>query len=269
MFITLFQAEYTSPEFKNRILKPGDFVHIRNGIQYAVSEEIRLCDFIEQNEIKGVVQRITRRVDSENISARTLQVLPFPHTVIAEAKDLAHPITVEDVSAVKPGDIAFFWDGGFSDIIGSARTDSHGNNAIPCESGNFELAEIHKIVRAITQDTPEEKVRAQLAEEHSPRLTIAGENEHLLNVNAKGLYKAIKAEHQKSSQPDPINHPAHYGGQDNPYEAIKVIEAWNANFNIGNTLKYIARAGKKDNSIQDLQKAKWYLEREIQNLMNA
>ena len=48
-----------------------------------------------------------------------------------------------------------------------------------------------------------------------------------------------------------VNHPIHYGGEDNTYEAIKVIEAWNATFAIGNTLKYICRAGKKsDDSIE-------------------
>ncbi len=62
-----------------------------------------------------------------------------------------------------------------------------------------------------------------------------------------------------------VNHPKHYGGKDNPYEAIKVIEAWDLGFNLGNTLKYISRAGKKDNIIQDLEKALFYLDREIQN----
>ena len=62
-----------------------------------------------------------------------------------------------------------------------------------------------------------------------------------------------------------VIHPTHYGGKDNPYEAIKVIEAWEAGFNLGNTLKYISRAGKKDNIIQDLEKALFYLNREIQN----
>lgn len=63
-----------------------------------------------------------------------------------------------------------------------------------------------------------------------------------------------------------VKHPQHYGGKDNPYEAIKVIEAWGVGFNLGNTLKYISRAGKKDNTIQDLEKALFYLDREIQNL---
>lgn len=64
-----------------------------------------------------------------------------------------------------------------------------------------------------------------------------------------------------------INHPQHYGG-DTTYEAIKVIEAWELGFCLGNTVKYISRAGKKDKekTIEDLQKARWYLDREIQRL---
>jgi len=65
-----------------------------------------------------------------------------------------------------------------------------------------------------------------------------------------------------------VNHPAHYGGRSNPYEAIKVIEAWELDFCLGNTVKYISRAGKKepDKVIQDLEKAEWYLKRRIQQL---
>ena len=65
-----------------------------------------------------------------------------------------------------------------------------------------------------------------------------------------------------------IDPPTHYGGAEDPYEAIKVIEAWGLDFCLGNTLKYISRAGKKnpDKTIEDLEKAKWYLERKITNL---
>lgn len=49
-----------------------------------------------------------------------------------------------------------------------------------------------------------------------------------------------------------------------PYEAIKVIEAWKLGFNLGNTVKYIRRADYKDIAIVDLEKARWYLDREIQ-----
>jgi len=65
---------------------------------------------------------------------------------------------------------------------------------------------------------------------------------------------------------DQVDHPTHYGGADNPYEAIKVIEAWSLGFCLGNTVKYISRAGKKDAVLQDLQKARWYLDREISNV---
>ena len=64
-----------------------------------------------------------------------------------------------------------------------------------------------------------------------------------------------------------IEHPAHYGGKDNQYEAIKVIEAWGLNFSLGNVLKYINRSGKKsDNPLEDLQKAAQYLGFEIARL---
>jgi len=65
-----------------------------------------------------------------------------------------------------------------------------------------------------------------------------------------------------------VNHPQHYGGQDNPYEAIKVIDAWDLGFSLGNTVKYISRAGKKgkDKELEDLRKALWYLQHHIETL---
>jgi hypothetical protein len=65
-----------------------------------------------------------------------------------------------------------------------------------------------------------------------------------------------------------VDHPDHYGGKDNPYEAIKVIEAWDLGFSLGNAVKYISRAGKKDPSkeLEDLKKAAWYLQRRIEQL---
>lgn len=62
-----------------------------------------------------------------------------------------------------------------------------------------------------------------------------------------------------------VNHPPHYGG-DTVYETIKVIEAWDLGFCLGNVVKYISRAGKKDNEIQELKKAEWYLKRRIEKL---
>ena len=67
-----------------------------------------------------------------------------------------------------------------------------------------------------------------------------------------------------AAQQETVNHPKHYGG-DTPYEAIKVIEAWDLGFCLGNTIKYLARAGRKPGTqeLEDLEKARWYLDREI------
>ena len=63
-----------------------------------------------------------------------------------------------------------------------------------------------------------------------------------------------------------IDHPSHYNM--GKYEAIDVIEDWQLNFNLGNTIKYISRAGHKDKdkTIEDFKKSLWYLQREINNL---
>lgn len=63
------------------------------------------------------------------------------------------------------------------------------------------------------------------------------------------------------TQKEMVNHPSHYSST--KYEPIDVIEDWGLNFHLGNTVKYIARCGKKDDAIQDLRKARWYLDREI------
>jgi hypothetical protein len=59
-----------------------------------------------------------------------------------------------------------------------------------------------------------------------------------------------------------VNHPSHYNK--GRYEVIDVIEDWKLGFNLGNTVKYISRADHKGKAIEDLKKAQWYLEREIQ-----
>lgn len=69
---------------------------------------------------------------------------------------------------------------------------------------------------------------------------------------------------QLSEKKETVNHPAHYGG-DTPYEVVKVMEAWDMGYHLGNAIKYIYRAGKKDPSKtkEDLQKAMWYIQRKI------
>lgn len=74
----------------------------------------------------------------------------------------------------------------------------------------------------------------------------------------------------KSINSDMVNHPNHYGGEENPYEVIKVCEAWGLDQDayLFNVVKYVARAGKKNASkeLEDLEKAIFYLNRKIENL---
>lgn len=65
---------------------------------------------------------------------------------------------------------------------------------------------------------------------------------------------------------DNVNHPSHYTGFSNGAEVIDITE--NLNFNRGNSVKYVARAGAKDpaKTVEDLLKARWYLDRELARL---
>lgn len=73
----------------------------------------------------------------------------------------------------------------------------------------------------------------------------------------------------KPDRRERVNHPSHYGG-DVPHEVWKCLEAWGLHLSAyaWTTVKYIARAGKKDpkTHIEDLKKAQWYLEHEIARL---
>ena len=63
---------------------------------------------------------------------------------------------------------------------------------------------------------------------------------------------------------DMVNSPPHYR-TDSGLEAIDVIEAFfRYNYNLGQVFKYIARCGKKNDAIEDLKKARWYLDKEIE-----
>jgi hypothetical protein len=67
-----------------------------------------------------------------------------------------------------------------------------------------------------------------------------------------------------SEQDSPVDHPPHYqcGGM----EVIDVIEAYQLGFNLGNVVKYVLRCMAKGKAIEDLKKARWYLDRQIYNL---
>lgn len=66
---------------------------------------------------------------------------------------------------------------------------------------------------------------------------------------------------------DTVNHPMHYNK--GKIEPIDAIEDWKLSFNLGNTVKYIARAPHKANQVEDLKKAYWYLTRELVSMLNV
>jgi len=66
---------------------------------------------------------------------------------------------------------------------------------------------------------------------------------------------------------DMVNHPPHYTSHPSGVEAIDICEHYG--FSIGNAIKYLWRAGLKGDAIEDLKKARWYLDREIQRREKA
>jgi hypothetical protein len=74
----------------------------------------------------------------------------------------------------------------------------------------------------------------------------------------------VEVHYPITMESDPVNHPEHYkvGG----IETIDFIEAKQLNYNLGNVVKYVTRADHKGNRLEDLEKARWYLDREIGNL---
>jgi len=65
---------------------------------------------------------------------------------------------------------------------------------------------------------------------------------------------------------DPVNHPKHYTAHPSGVECIEITE--HMNFCIGNAVKYLWRAGLKGEQVEDLRKARWYIDREIARLLN-
>ena len=64
---------------------------------------------------------------------------------------------------------------------------------------------------------------------------------------------------------DNVNHPSHYA-EGREFEPKDVIRDWGLNFNLGNVVKYLSRAGRKDDIVQDLKKAQLYIQFEIEAL---
>jgi hypothetical protein len=96
------------------------------------------------------------------------------------------------------------------------------------------------------------------------RLTTLVKSYAPIQANKKHKAKKLPSLLVVKPSQDPVNHPSHYmlGG----IETIDFIEAKQLGYNLGNVVKYITRADHKGNQLQDLQKAQWYLAREIERV---
>ena len=65
---------------------------------------------------------------------------------------------------------------------------------------------------------------------------------------------------------DPVNHPKHYTEHPSGIECIEITE--HMNFCVGNAIKYLWRSGLKGEQVEDLRKARWYIDREIARILN-
>jgi len=93
-------------------------------------------------------------------------------------------------------------------------------------------------------------------------------HERICHVYRQGLelggVKRVRITAPETAPPDDmVNHPKHYTSHPSGVESIEITQHYN--FCIGNTIKYLWRAGLKGDDIEDLKKARWYLDREIQN----
>ena len=93
-------------------------------------------------------------------------------------------------------------------------------------------------------------------------LTKSSIKEEVMSLSVANRIKMLQM--AKLHTEDAVNHPPHYkvGG----IETIDFIEAKSLNYNLGNVVKYLTRADHKGNKLEDLQKAQWYLARELKNL---
>lgn len=89
------------------------------------------------------------------------------------------------------------------------------------------------------------------------------EEKFIADINTKILSEDIPFPNISQSQNSPVDHPKHYMSHPSGIEVIEITR--HMNFNLGNVIKYILRAGHKDKNkiIEDLKKAQWYLNDEI------
>lgn len=133
---------------------------------------------------------------------------------------------------------------------------------LPCKC----TVDLHKYPQALWDRVPgwNEPVLVASGEHARPyAMSLACQDKGCFSTPPCANICALAAEH------DPVNHPSHYTSHPSGVECIQITEHYN--FCLGNAIKYIWRAGLKDatDSIQDLEKARWYLDREITRLKSV
>lgn len=101
-----------------------------------------------------------------------------------------------------------------------------------------------------------------------PELDFSKATESLKEAAVETGRNIVKEAVDVSTEFDPVSKPSHYT-EGRKYEPRKVIYDWGLNFNLGNAVKYISRAGRKNDSIEDLKKAIQYMEFELEELENG
>ena len=107
---------------------------------------------------------------------------------------------------------------------------------------------------------------SKISEEVKNNIDNSIENDMKQHASARYDSKVDVSESKEYGSKEMVRHPDHYSMGDTTYEPYKVIAAWEANFNIGSAIKYLARYKKKWNPIEDLEKAKQYIDFEIEHL---
>jgi hypothetical protein len=131
-----------------------------------------------------------------------------------------------------------------------------------------EVAKALKVsVNTVYQTTYLAKKKAKGATTPKSNWKLASVSTSKKSVFQKPSTLAPNAVMSMALHADMVNHPPHYkaGG----IETIDFIEAKNLGYNLGNVVKYVSRADLKGNKVEDLQKARWYLDRAIANLTKA
>lgn len=191
---------------------------------------------------------------------------------------LTHPVPTGDRVAGKPlyfrcGPTGFHDESGkdrvveFQDFIAAHKKPNPFENvAVKCNTFD-EIQELAKIAEGMGLDV--RKIQIEKEQAHFRYSKTFG---YYSNWNHDGNLPVITySDFIASLQPstDPVNRPSHYTS--GKIEVIDFIEDQQLGYHLGNVVEYVARAGKKDPSkeVQDLEKARWYLERKINQLKNA